>query len=71
MRELEKGILARIGDKFLSELEEIKAERIKKGVDKKKRSIKKLTNLITRHRDWVKIKEDTIEINLGGQDDKK
>lgn len=59
-----KNVTARIGDEFEKELEEIKKERLKRGVDKKKKSTRRLTNLLVKHRDWPTIKEDTIEVNL-------
>ena len=62
-----KNITARIGDKFSEALEEIKDERIKRKIDKKRKSTKKLTNLIVSHRDWNNIKEDTIEVKLEGR----
>lgn len=55
---------ARIGEEFNREIEEIKKERVDSGIDKKKKSTKTLTNLIIEHRDWAKIKKDTIELNF-------
>lgn len=55
---------ARVGDDFNREIEEIKKARVDSGLDKKKKSTKILTNLIIKHRDWTKIKKDTIKINL-------
>lgn len=59
-----KNVTARMGDKFSKELEEIKDERINRGIDKKRKSTRRLTNLLVEHRDWKTIKEDTIEVNL-------
>lgn len=59
-----KNITARIGEDFSKELEEIKDERISQGIDKKRKSTRRLTNLIVKHRDFKKIREDTIKINL-------
>lgn len=59
-----KNITSRIGSHFSKEIEEIKDIRLKKGIDKKRKSTRKLTNLIVRHRAWERIKEDTIEVNL-------
>ena len=57
-------VTARIGLDFNKEIEEIKKERINSGIDKKKKSTKRLTNLLTKHEDWNKIKQDTIEVSL-------
>lgn len=59
-----KNVTARMGDEFSKELEEIKDERINRGIDKKRKSTRRLTNLLVKHRDWKTIKEDTIEVNL-------
>jgi len=61
----EENITARIGKVFNDEIEEIKKQRLDLGLDKKKKSTKTLTNLITRHKDWEKIKKDTIELEIG------
>jgi len=60
----EKNVTARIGGDFSKELEEIKKERVNRGIDKKKKSTRKLTNLMVKHKHFQKIKIDTIEINL-------
>ncbi len=60
----EKNVTARIGEDFSRELEDIKKERVDRGIDKKKKSTRRLTNLMVKHKDFQKIKEDTIEINL-------
>lgn len=59
-----KNVTARLGDEFSKELEEIKDERLARKIDKKRKSTRRLTNLIVKHRDWKTIKEDTIEVNL-------
>jgi len=59
-----KNIIVRVGENFQSEIEEIKEERLKRKIDKKKKSTRRLTNLITQHKGWAKIKEDTIEVIL-------
>ncbi len=59
-----KNITARMGEDFSKELEEIKDERLNRKIDKKRKSTRRLTNLIVKHRDWKKIKEDTIEVDL-------
>lgn len=60
------SLLARIGKYFNKEIEEIKEERLKLGMDKKKKSTRLLTNLIIKHQNWGKIKQDTINIKLEG-----
>ena len=59
-----ENVTARIGEDFSREIELIKEERLSRRIDKKRKSTRKLTNLIVKHRDWKKIKEDTIEVNL-------
>ena len=59
-----KNVTARIGEDFSREMEEIKKERVDRGIDKKKKSTRRLTNLMVKHKHFQKIKEDTIEINL-------
>lgn len=61
---MKKNVTARMGEDFSKELEEIKEERIKRGIDKKRKSTRILTNQIIKHRDWETIKEDTILLNL-------
>lgn len=61
---MEPNKTTRVGQKFNDEIEEIKKARVDSGIDKKKKSTKTLTNLITEHKAWGKIKKDTIEINL-------
>lgn len=56
------SIINRIGKDFNKEIENIKYERLLKGIDKKKKSTRMLTDLIIKHRDWKKIKEDTINL---------
>jgi len=58
------NVTARIGENFSKEIEEIKEERLKRGIDKKRKSTRRLTNLLIKHDNWEKIKEDTILINL-------
>jgi len=57
---------ARIGKLFSKEIEKIKDERLKLGIDKKRKSTRRLTDLIVKHESWEKIKSDTILIKLGG-----
>ena len=51
----------RVGDNFKKEIQKIKEERIKLRIDKKKKSIRVLSNLLVRHKLWSKIKEDMIQ----------
>ena len=59
-----ENVTARIGEHFSKEIEDIKEQRLERGIDKNRKSTRKLTNLLIKHRDWKKIKEDTININL-------
>lgn len=61
-----EGHTARIGMNFAAELELIKNGRLEKGMDKKRRSTRKLTELMIRHNSWDDIKSDMIELNLEG-----
>jgi len=63
-----KNITARIGDIFNNEIEDIRQKRLENGIDKKKKSTRELTNQITKHNSWKKIKKDTIELNLGNKE---
>ncbi len=51
----------RVGDNFKKEIQIIKEERIKSGIDKKQKSIRVLSNLLVRHKLWNKIKEEMIK----------
>lgn len=64
-----KNHTARIGEKFSQEIDDIKSERLKLKKDKKKKSTRRLTNLLVRHNLWPKIKKEMIEINLSEEDD--
>lgn len=61
---MKKNVTTRIGEDFSKELEEIKQERLDKKLDKKKKSIRRLTNLIIKHDAWPKIKKGLLEVNL-------
>ena len=65
----EASVTERIGKDFNDEIEEIKKARIDNGLDKKKKSTKRLTNLFPKHKLWNQIKKDTIELNLEGKDE--
>lgn len=58
------GHTARICAEFNKELEDIIKKRVEKGTDKKKKSKKKLTNLIIKHIRWKEMKHDLMDINL-------
>lgn len=64
-----KNKLQRIGEDFNDEIEEIKNIRLENGMDKKRKSTRRLTNLIIKHQGWEKIKQDTIDIKLEGVKD--
>lgn len=58
-------ITARIGKDFNEELLNIIDERKIKGLDKTKKSIRFLTNLLVKHDLWKKIKKDIINFERG------
>ena len=60
----EETTTARIGNNFSEELESIKKIRLEEKTDKKRKSTKRLTNLIVKHKRWKEIKKDLIEVNL-------
>lgn len=60
----DKNHTTRIGEKFMKEISEIQKKRIDLGKDKKKRSVRDLSNLIIRHDFWEEIKEDMIELDF-------
>lgn len=56
-----KGKVQRIDEDFDMELEDIKIERIKRGIEKEMISNVRITNALVRHPSWKKIKEDIIQ----------
>lgn len=50
--------IQRIGEKFDTEIKGIIMARLKNGIDKKKTSTRKLTDLIPKHTAWEEIRED-------------
>lgn len=58
------NITARIGETFNKEIEEIKKKRLELGVDKKKKSTRRLTDLIVKHNSWPIIKREMVKIEL-------
>lgn len=66
------GQQARIGIKFFNEIEEIKDLKLRNGTSKERLSTEKITNMISSHLIWKKIKEDITlaveeEINRHGK----
>lgn len=57
------GVQARVGERFLEELEDIKIERIKNQKSKDKISTKMISDLIVRHKNFKLIKQDIIELS--------
>lgn len=57
----------RIGNNFHKEIENIQEERLDSGIDKKKKSMRVLSNLLVRHKLWNKIKQEMIEVNLNDE----
>ena len=64
------GVQQRVGHRFDEELEEIKVARIENKKSKEKVSTAKISNLIVRHKNFKKIKEDIIELEEGELDEK-
>lgn len=56
-----KGKLTRVGSHFIDEIEDIQKKRLEKSVDRKKKSIKFLTDKIIKHSDWVNIRKDFLK----------
>jgi hypothetical protein len=54
------GVQQRVGERFVEEVDDIKIERIKNKKSKEKPSTKTISNLIVRHKNFKKIKEDII-----------
>lgn len=62
-----KNHTARVGVEFTKELMEIQETRLDNQIDKKKKSLRKLTDLIPKHNLWNKIKADMVKVNLEGE----
>lgn len=56
----------RIGLNFNSRIEFIKEKRLLCGIDKKKKSTRKITDTIIKHKHWAQIENDTIELKMDG-----
>jgi len=52
---MSKNHTSRVGEEFNKELDLIKKKRIELGIDKRKTSTRKLTNLITKHNLWREV----------------
>lgn len=63
-----EGRLRRIDEDFIEELEDIKVERIKCGIERGMISDRRITNAIVRNPDWKKIKEEIIQAKKRGDD---
>ena len=59
-----RGIIARIDSGFKKELEDIKLERVKDGLDLKLRSDKRLTKAMTKLSMWKEIKRKISEADF-------
>jgi len=57
------GYPTRVGEKFHEEINGIMIGRIKNGKSKEKISSEKITDLIARHKDFAKIKEEILNID--------
>lgn len=56
----------RIGRHLKDELEKIRLERLNNGYDSARISMRVMTNLIVKHKYWPQIREEMIELDLGG-----
>ncbi len=59
-----ENITTRVDPKFKKEMIEIKEARIKKGLDKNKKSDRSITKMIIKHNSWPIIKRDLIDIDM-------
>jgi len=57
---MKHGRISRVDEDFLEEMEDIKLERIKKGIERGMISDRRITNAIARHPKWKEIKSDII-----------
>lgn len=55
-----RDINSRVGLRFNDEVEDIKNKRILSNLDTKPLTTRTITNLIVRHKNWNKIKEDIV-----------
>ncbi len=67
--ELDGSTQRRISNQFIKEIEDIKIERIKRGLDKKNKSDPRITLAITRCSLWPKMKEKIIEGKMGDKNE--
>ena len=61
--------MTRIDKSLNDELEFIKDERLKQGIDKKRKSTRILTKLLIKHNHWGVIKAEMIQLKLEGVED--
>lgn len=54
----------RVGKEFIKEIEEVRKERLELKIDTKKKSTRRLTNLLVKHKLWPKIKAEMIQVDL-------
>ncbi len=59
-----KNKIIRVSEDFDSELEDIQDKRIEKGLDERKISKPRISDLLRKHELWNKIKEDLINFNF-------
>ncbi len=59
--EREGYVTAKVGERFSRELNEIKVKRMERDKSSRPISTAKITNMLTRHGAWEKIKEDLIK----------
>ena len=59
------GVQQRVGERFFKEVDDIKIGRIKNGRSKEKPSMRVVSNLIVRHKNFQQIKEEIIELEEG------
>lgn len=63
-----KNDTQRNGEKFNSDMEDVKEYRVEEGIDKKKKSMRILTNKLTGHKLWPKIMQDLKEVEIDDQE---
>ena len=54
--------LTRVGSEFVKVLTSIQEVRLRSGKDKKRTSLKKLSNLIIKHNSWALIQRDILAL---------
>lgn len=56
--------IIRVSEKFNEEIEDIQEKRIENGFEEEKLSKPKISDLIRKHNDWSKVKQDLINFNF-------